>query len=35
VFQVDGSEIALRRETARRLTVRRKKVASPDRTPGA
>jgi Fe2+ transport system protein FeoA len=30
VFQVDGSEIALRRETARRLKVRReKKVAKP------
>jgi ferrous iron transport protein A len=26
VFQVDGSEIALRRETARRLTVRRQKA---------
>jgi ferrous iron transport protein A len=35
VFQVDGSEIALRRETARRLTVRRKKIARLDRTPGA
>jgi ferrous iron transport protein A len=33
VFQVDGSEIALRRETARRLTVRRKKAAKPDPTP--
>lgn len=30
VFQVDGSEIALRRETARRLTVRRKKTAKLD-----
>jgi ferrous iron transport protein A len=30
VFQVDGSEVALRRETARRLKVRReKKVAKP------
>jgi ferrous iron transport protein A len=35
VFQVDGSEIALRRETARRMTVRRKKVAKPDSTPRA
>jgi ferrous iron transport protein A len=33
VFQVDGSEIALRRETARRLTVRRKKLAKLDPTP--
>jgi len=30
VFQVDGSEIALRRETARRMTVRRKKTAKVD-----
>lgn len=30
VFQVDGSEIALRRETAKRLRVRRKKAAKPD-----
>ena len=30
VFQVDGSEIALRRETARRLRVRRKKTAKLD-----
>jgi ferrous iron transport protein A len=35
VFQVDGSEIALRRETARRLTVRRKKTGKLDETPGA
>ena len=35
VFQVDGSEIALRRETARRLTVRRKKTANPDQAPRA
>jgi Fe2+ transport system protein FeoA len=35
VFQVDGSEIALRRETARRLTVRRKKATKPERTPRA
>src|ERR1017187_3663743 len=36
VFQVDGSEIALRRETARRLKVRReKKVAKPVQIPGA
>jgi Fe2+ transport system protein FeoA len=36
VFQVDGSEIALRRETARRLKVRReKKVANSGRIPGA
>jgi ferrous iron transport protein A len=35
VFQVDGSEIALRRETARRLTVRRQKVAKPVHTPRA
>lgn len=33
VFQVDGSEIALRRETARRLTVRRKKTAKLDSAP--
>ena len=32
VFQVDGSEIALRRETAKRLTVRRKKTGKLDRT---
>jgi ferrous iron transport protein A len=35
VFQVDGSEIALRRETARRLTVRRKKAVKQDPTPRA
>ena len=35
IFQVDGSEIALRRETAKRLTVRRKKTAKLDPTPGA
>jgi ferrous iron transport protein A len=35
VFQVDGSEIALRRETARRLTVRRKKTARLDQAPRA
>jgi len=35
VFQVDGSEIALRRETARRLTVRRKKTAKLELTPRA
>jgi ferrous iron transport protein A len=35
VFQVDGSEIALRRETARFLTVRRKKATKPDSTPRA
>lgn len=35
VFQVDGSEIALRRETARRLTVRRKKAGKLDTTPRA
>jgi len=29
-FQVDGSEIALRRETAKRMTVRRKKTAKLD-----
>jgi ferrous iron transport protein A len=33
VFQVDGSEIALRRETARRLTVRRPKTAKLDQKP--
>jgi Fe2+ transport system protein FeoA len=33
VFQVDGSEIALRRETARRLKVRRKKTAKLDTKP--
>jgi len=33
VFQVDGSEIALRRETARRLKVRRKKTARLDAKP--
>jgi ferrous iron transport protein A len=35
VFQVDGSEIALRRETARRLTVRRPKTAKLEPTPRA
>jgi ferrous iron transport protein A len=35
VFQVDGSEIALRRETARRLTIRGRKTAKLDRTPRA
>ncbi|MGA2195965.1 MAG: FeoA family protein [Bryobacteraceae bacterium] len=35
VFQVDGSEIALRRETARRLKVRREKVVKPVHAPGA
>jgi ferrous iron transport protein A len=35
VFRVDGSEIALRRETARRLTVRRKKTGKLDQTPRA
>jgi Fe2+ transport system protein FeoA len=35
VFQVDGSEIALRRETARRLTVRRQKIAKPGQAPRA
>jgi ferrous iron transport protein A len=35
VFQVDGSEIALRRETARRLSVRRKKTGKLDQTPRA
>ena len=35
VFQVDGSEIALRRETARRLKVRREKVAKPVHAPRA
>jgi Fe2+ transport system protein FeoA len=29
VFQVDGSEIALRRETARHLTIRRDKKTRP------
>jgi ferrous iron transport protein A len=33
VFQVDGSEIALRRETARHLTVRRKKTDKLKQTP--
>ena len=33
VFRVDGSEIALRRETARRLKVRRKKTAKLDTKP--
>jgi ferrous iron transport protein A len=33
VFQVDGSEIALRRETARRLMVRRPKNAKLDQKP--
>jgi Fe2+ transport system protein FeoA len=32
VFQVDGSEIALRRETAKRLKVRHKKATKPDRS---
>jgi Fe2+ transport system protein FeoA len=35
VFQVDGSEIALRRETARRLKVRREKVVKPVHPPRA
>jgi Fe2+ transport system protein FeoA len=35
VFQVDGSEIALRRETARRVKVRREKVAKPVHSPRA
>ena len=35
VFQVDGSEIALRRETARRMTVRRLKTVKLDTTPRA
>jgi Fe2+ transport system protein FeoA len=35
VFQVDGSEIALRRETARRLTVRAKKVDKLNQIPRA
>ena len=35
VFQVDGSEIALRRETARRLKVRREKIAKPGGIPRA
>ena len=34
VFRVDGSEIALRRETARRLMVRRKKTGKLDPKPG-
>jgi Fe2+ transport system protein FeoA len=35
VFQVDGSEIALRRETARRISVRRKKAGKLDAKPRA
>jgi Fe2+ transport system protein FeoA len=35
VFQVDGSEIALRRETARRLKVRGHKFSKLDTKPGA
>ena len=35
VFQVDGSEIALRRETARRLTVRVKKTGKLKQIPRA
>ena len=35
VFQVDGSEIALRRETARRVTVRRRKAVKSEQTPRA
>jgi ferrous iron transport protein A len=35
VFQVDGSEIALRRETARRLTVRVKKTGKLNQIPRA
>jgi len=35
VFQVDGSEIALRRETARRLKVRIARTAKTKRTPEA
>ena len=35
VFQVDGSEIALRRETARRLTVKLKKAGKVNQTPRA
>jgi ferrous iron transport protein A len=35
VFQVDGSEIALRRETARRLSVRRMQTGKLDTTPRA
>ena len=35
VFQVDGSEIALRRETARRLRVRPKKTGNLDQIPRA
>jgi ferrous iron transport protein A len=33
VFQVDGSEIALRRETARRLTVRSRKTGKLNQIP--
>jgi ferrous iron transport protein A len=33
VFQVDGSEIALRRETAKRLKVRREKTVKPGQLP--
>jgi Fe2+ transport system protein FeoA len=32
VFQVDGSEIALRRDTARRLKIRPEKLAKPDKS---
>jgi Fe2+ transport system protein FeoA len=35
VFQVDGSEIALRRETARRLRVRVPETGKPERVPRA
>ena len=35
VFQVDGSEIALRRETARRLTVHVKKTGKLEQAPRA
>lgn len=35
VFQVDGSEIALRRETARRLKVRLDRVGKSTKTPRA
>ena len=35
VFQVDGSEIALRRETARRISVHRKKTGKLDPAPRA
>ena len=35
VFRVDGSEIALRRETARKLTVRIQKNGNSDSTPRA